>query len=433
MVLTCCVMEAYLVCIFVRMFTTGMSDDYPGWQLHLDYMGFANTIFTIVLTPLLLSECFARCYSATCCCGRHRGRALFAPAAPLIVMIELTIIWSLSRSRRLIAPAIWEWEGTGDSDKDALAILNNPNVKFALDSYFGHLERTNMALFIIHWLLWGTMLGINLVTRFVWWPKEHPYGLRPLQQNQTCVDHFVDWPFIHWIALATWGFVVLALLFGTAFAWVGMQAIAVVGIREESVVNLGGWLGTNVAVGVVLRVLFGYYENEWLSRLIGGKLDTGCLAYKCFLYGPFLPVIGIVFVTIGYTRCASFIGNPAMGITREGFISSVQLASTYFNTPDRDVISGEIWDQNQSIRKATLAFLILGWIGITVLGGINHLSFFGIRPRSGAARVDGQTEPEPAANQAQGGPPQYQGGGPGVPPGASPAPGYNQPTGVVKA
>jgi hypothetical protein len=77
---------------------------------------------------------------------------------------------------------------------------------------FGHIEKLNLALLIIMELIWAGILGLNIVTRLYWWPKDYPLGLRPLQHSATCADKLVDWPFIHWIALTAWGLIVLALV-----------------------------------------------------------------------------------------------------------------------------------------------------------------------------------------------------------------------------
>jgi hypothetical protein len=360
-------------------------------------------------------------------------------------MIELSFVFSLLRQPRSLAIPIWYKVSSATEDGRCIAYEMDPGNSDDLDyvekwcpgrdpfrwsdptwgGAFGHMEKLTLALLIIMWLFWAGMLALNLVTRFSWWPKDYPAGLPEMKLNATCADKLTDWPFIHWIAVTAWGFTVLALLLCTAFAWLAFQSLTVTDEHAEPnevVPFLIERLVTSIVMLILMRMLFGYFDNEWLARLFGGEMDTGCLGYRCFLLASYLPVIGLICVSIGYGRLSRGTTNASMGMPRDSFIASAG-GSDFF--PLTREAAGKVWDENQSVSKATLAFLILAWITTAALGIVNTLSGLGIRPAF-AARIDDAQKPTAATdgNAPNSNNPQP---GFGQPPVQGPPPGYNQP------
>jgi hypothetical protein len=263
----------------------------------------------------------------------------------------------------------------------------------------------SIGFFSISWILFTLLVVFNFVTRFCWLDKAQDPPPEPIP---TVCDPCVEWPFIHWIAVGVWSTCFIGLVLGLSLSWVGLRT---------SLFCLGwsDWpsaFSAQTTFLIVLSIFFTYFRNEFLVRLIGQKSTFGSCHYTWFLFGPCLPMIVTIVLTVSYSIITSPSFNPAIGIPELVFLErtfeagydsdrysncdSDYYGSSYNNycrqrkyiPTDRIVqVASKLWAQNQSLSQGLLAFVILSWIGFAGLTTINLLSSFDIRPKEKAIVV----------------------------------------------
>jgi hypothetical protein len=372
-----------------------------GWT----YDGCTVTILAaVIMTPASWVQVFQGCYASCCCCKGFRTRVHFALANPILAIGSYVFLFALAENY-------------------VVKTVPGPDTReHPLSSLVSTTSTLAMVFFILSWVLWAVLLVLNYLTRFKWWPAEHPEGIPQVEPSSSSVDSLVQFPFIEWITMGTWVLCSLALLMCVCFGWVGWQAVSISLSTYNT--NAEGF-GVQIAFMAVARLMFGYIEEELLLRAVGFKGDTGCVSYKCWLFAPYVPLISCVVATVAYARCSALTANPAMFPLKLYFVAISMDEST---TEGREACAGELWEQNQSLHKATMAFMIMAWIGTALLAVVNLLSGIGIRPKVGVAAEPPKTPPENSGAPPAGQPPvAFQ--PPAAPPPASQQPAAPPPAG----
>jgi hypothetical protein len=143
----------------------------------------------------------------------------------------------------------------------------------------------------------------------------------------------------------------------------------------------GGSIGPIVPMLILLEVLLTNVPGQFAARATGSKKQFSSCAYRQFLFAPIQPLIYVVLLTVAYAITSSADRNPAMfPWVIYSALGMASMGTWIGQINDQQTI----WSQNQSLSSATLAFLIISWIGVAGLGTINLLSYLGIRPKFGA-------------------------------------------------
>jgi hypothetical protein len=248
------------------------------------------------------------------------------------------------------------------------------------DTIIGPFFTVTMVFIAVGWILWVILLILNLITRFMWWPAAHP-DERPRDEETTCIDDWVDWPFIHWIALVAWGLLSIASILCIAFSWVALRAIL---LTSKAWSNLYAGIGIQVVMLILGIIVLRLTPGGFIARLAGDKGPYAGCQYQCFLYAPPQVLIFIVLLTVCYVMSANSTYNPAMLPTEQAFmIIAFGVVSVLGEYEEGTILAvgQDLWNHNQSLSKASLAFVILSWIDVAVLLVVNTLSKLGIRPQ----------------------------------------------------
>jgi uncharacterized membrane protein len=195
----------------------------------------------------------------------------------------------------------------------------------------------------------------------------------------------VDWPFIHWIAVVVWEVISLDVLLCLGFT--------LVALRGQMLINWDwpGWgasAGALVTMLVFAIVLVSLVPGEFTTRASGAKGICMCCSYQFFLFAAIQPAIYLVILTIIYAVTSAPTINTAMA-NQQLFMMLAGGAEFSFGTSGSELFVNQlVWDEaeraltwNQRLAKASLGFLIIGWIGAAALALVNILSVLGIRPK----------------------------------------------------
>jgi hypothetical protein len=364
---------AFIVLVMVAVVRTGSestsrsSDEPPS-----DLSDFGQQLLGLIMTVTLTLRSLGSCCDLCCCpcCPRIHGKEKFALLNPFLMIVCLSVFYSMAREPGLIPVTAKTTQDEADGLRDTI---------------LSPLLMVTMVLLIIGWILWAVLLILNLLTKFLWWPAAHSNGPPPAHEEKTCIDDWVDWPFIHWIALVPWGLISIAAILCIAFSWVALRAVLLV---PEVWATRDGGISIQVVMLMVAIAVLQFAPGEFIARLAGDKRPyTGC-EYQYFLYAPPQVLIFVVLLTICYAMSANTTYNPAMLPTEQAFmIVAFGIASIPGQYEEGTIleVGRAIWNYNDSLSKASLAFVILSWIGVAVLLAVNSLSKLGIRPRAAVA------------------------------------------------
>jgi hypothetical protein len=146
-----------------------------------------------------------------------------------------------------------------------------------------------------------------------------------------------------------------------------------------------GGIGIQVVMLIIGVAVLQFAPGEFIARLAGDTRPyTGC-EYQYFLYAPPQVLIFVVLLTICCAMSANSTYNPGMLPTEQAFmiIAFPTLGALIFGEYEEGTtlaLAQKLWNSNQSLSQASLAFVILSWIGVAALLAVNTLSKLGIRP-----------------------------------------------------
>jgi hypothetical protein len=379
-----------------------------------EYDKYCTVQFSAFIEPLVgfviclyvwLRACQGCCALCCCpCCPRELGKLRFALLSPFLFAVIFSVLYTYSETGHLNPHTVdtidveYNYNPYNDYSND------DDNIFAAMDSPVG---LVSMILLIVSWVLWAVLLTLNVITRFIWWRKDHPDGERPEAPETTFIDKFIDWPYIHWIAIGAWGLLTLDILLAMGLIWLGLRVALILDMDSL----LFGWsatIGSITPMLVIIGVLTTLVPGQFLARAGGAKTPFSCFSYRSFLFGLIQPLIYEVLLTVVVAIGTSTSANPA-NLSWEIFATYLTFGEGFGNLEYLEYLGlspGEtgyplyddtysLWSQTHSVGSAAIAFLVISWIGVAGLCIINLLSYFGIRPNCGKPKVAAADQPAP--------------------------------------
>jgi hypothetical protein len=199
----------------------------------------------------------------------------------------------------------------------------------ALDEWFVNAAVPTSRGFVTScWVLWRILLALNIRPRLVW-GRENPEGLpKSPPEVDECFDPFVNWPHLHWIAMAEWVCIAVVFFLTLGFTWLGLRT-------SLSAPGFGSWTRPLIAIAVsavmaVVGVTLGW--PDFVARAAGAKVNWGVRHYTLFLVEFVERAMLVALMTVSYAVTAASRSNPAMLATFERFWMDTDMRNgSYFN------------------------------------------------------------------------------------------------------
>jgi hypothetical protein len=246
------------------------------------------------------------------------------------------------------------------------------------------------------WFCFGLQVLFIILTRLCWYKKSHTEVNTSIgQRSETWMSPFTTFPYIHYVAIVAWSFIVIGL-----FMCVGVTANAFLGIFGLCSF-WARWDPTTAAIVQFILFIISITGagiaggRQLLNRILGEKGTViSCDPYDSFLFGPIEPVILCVIITIVHAVANSASLQPFLALPIETTYYYNYVDTSLF--PPRLKYMTDIVGQSEQLRDASLAFLILSWIATAGLTVCNVLSYV-LKPTDKA-----KDSPDPApAEQTQ--------------------------------